>query len=146
MLRPIFDSDKLVIADWISRDPDHAAQGSTEAFFYQPDGLSLAIQDNRGPIMYIKIEPTSPEVARFHIQFDERERARRRTVIALMRDIPTVLDLIKKSNIKYIIFDSVSEPLIRFCQKRFGFVRVADSNNYSLDLSSRQDLNHVQSQ
>ncbi|MGA7766029.1 MAG: hypothetical protein WCA27_07355 [Candidatus Sulfotelmatobacter sp.] len=136
MLRPISDSDKPIIAEWISKDADHLAKELNEEFFYRPDGFSFAIADERGPVMYIKIEPCDAEIVRFHIQFDERERGRRRTVLALMRDIPTVLDLVKKSNIRYIVFDSVSETLIRFCQKHFGFVHIADSNDYQLDLKA----------
>jgi hypothetical protein len=132
MLRPLLDSDKPIIKEWIARDPQHA--GMVEEFFYRPDGFSFAIDDARGPVMYVKIEPLDAELARLHIQFDELEH--RRNAVALVREWPAVRAAITVAKLRYLVFDSVSGPLIRFCQKRFGFTHVADTNDYFIDLKA----------
>jgi hypothetical protein len=104
----------------------------TEAFFRQPDSLNLAVEDKVGPVMYLRIEPLDAEIVRLHIQFAPQEP--RRTAMALAREFPAVRERIRGTGMKYLVFDSVSEPLIRFCQKHFGFVRIADTNDYLLDL------------
>lgn len=105
----------------------------TAEFFRQPDTIALAIEDDAGPIMFIRIDPVDANIVRLHIQFDET--ARRRTALALMREFPQMRYLISQSNAKYIIFDSVSQSLIKFCERRFGFVHLPDSNDYFLDIS-----------
>jgi hypothetical protein len=129
MLRALLHPDTAIIDDWIAKDPDHSAKGMTHRFFLF--GLSFAIEDERGPTMYVRLNPEH-DAARIHIQFDNDEK--RRTALALVREFQLVSDLIKKAGYKRLIFDSVSEPLVRFCQKRFGFVRLADSNDYIKEL------------
>lgn len=132
MLRNILASDTPIIDEWITLDPAHSARGMTAKFFHQPDSLSFAIEDARGPVMFVRIDPLDACSVRMHIQFDERER--RRTVLALARAFPDVRERLHDSGTRYVFFDSVSEPLIRFCEKRFGFVRLADSDTYYLFL------------
>lgn len=132
MLRPLLKSDKAIIDEWIARDADHSAKHMTEEFFREQNSLAFAIDDNRGPVMYVRINPMPGEVARLHIQFDEGQH--RRTAVALAREFPAVRARIEKANLRYILFDSASEPLVRFCQKHFHFIRIADSNFYILDL------------
>jgi hypothetical protein len=132
MLRAITEVDRPIISEWISRDPEHSAKGMTEEFFRQPDSINFAADDKRGPVMYIRVEPLDAEIVRLHIQFNDGEH--RRTALTLARGFPIVRDLVRKSGIRYIVFDSVSEPLIQFCQKHFGFVHIPDSNDYFIDL------------
>ncbi len=110
------------------------AQGMNEEFFFRPDGFSFAGDDVKGPIMYFKLEPIDADTVRMHIQFDNREH--RRNAVGLIKGFPAVAAAIRGANLRYLIFDSVSEPLIRFCQKRFGFVRIADTDDYLLDLKA----------
>jgi hypothetical protein len=131
VLRPIQDSDTTVIDEWIARDAEHSAKDMTAAFFRQADTISLAIDDDKGPIMYVRIDPLDAETVRLHIQFDSTQQ--RRTAVALAHEFPTVRALLFMGKVKRIIFESVSERLIQFCEKRFGFTRVVDSNDYVLD-------------
>lgn len=134
MLRPLLDSDKPIIKEWISRDPHHSREGMAEEFFYRPDGFAFASDDARGPVMYFKLDPLDAETVRMHIQFDELER--RRNAVSLVHEFPAVRAAIMAANLRYLVFDSVSESLIRFCQKRFGFVHIADTNDYFIDLKA----------
>jgi hypothetical protein len=90
------------------------------------------VEDGKGPIMCFRFDPVDADIVRVYIQFDTRER--RRTAVALAASFLEITERVRKANLRYIIFDSVSESLIRFCQKRFGFVRVADTNDYFIDL------------
>jgi hypothetical protein len=82
--------------------------------------------------MYLKIEPLDASVARIHIQFDNAQR--RRNAVMLARDWPLVKLAALGADLRYLLFDSVSDSLVRFCQKRFGFVHIADTNDYFIDL------------
>jgi hypothetical protein len=130
MLRRILPADIPIISEWISKDEDRARRSMTAEFF--TCNLCFAIADIHGPIMYVRIDPEPDATARIHIQFDSQQKLR--TARALAHEFPLVQDRIKSAGVKHIIFDSVSESLIRFCQKRFGFVRVADSNDYIKEL------------
>jgi hypothetical protein len=132
LLRTVNNLDLPTLTNWIARDADHSARGVTADFFQQP--ISFAIDDDKGPIMYVRLEPMDSEIIRLHIQFDEGER--RRTAVALARHFPQVRDLIAQSGCRYIVFDSVSETLVRFCQKHFGFINLPDTSDYFLDIKA----------
>lgn len=132
MLRPLLDSDKPIIKEWISRDPHHV--DLNEEFFYRPDGFAFAANDKLGPVLFLKIEPMDAQIVRIHVQFDNTQT--RRNAVALARIFPDVCAAIRQANLRYLLFDSISDPLIRFCQKRFGFVHIADTTDYFLDLTS----------
>lgn len=133
MLRAITAADVPFIDEWIALDMEHSANGMTAGFFFHDtDSVALAIEDKAGPIMYVRIKPLDGDIVRLDIQFDARQR--RRTAVALAREFPVVCERMRDSGTKYAVFASVSEPLILFCEKRFGFVRVADSDDYLLTL------------
>lgn len=136
MLRAINDLDIPIITEWIAKDPDHSAKGMTADFFRQPDTISFAIDDDQGPIMYVRLDPLDADIVRLHIQFNETER--RRTALALMRYFPEVRSRIADAKAKYIVFDSESARLVSFCMERFGFVHSPDSNLYFLDISRQE--------
>jgi|HubBroStandDraft_1064217.scaffolds.fasta_scaffold130880_1 hypothetical protein len=96
--------------------------------------MNFAVEDKTGPIMFVRVEPLDAEIVRLYTQFAEDEP--RRTAVALARDFPTVRDLIRKSGVRYLVFNSVSPTLIAFFTKRFGFVHLPDSNDYFLDLKA----------
>lgn len=135
MLRPINSLDIPIINEWISIDPDHSAKGMTADFFRQPDTVVFAIDDEDGPIMYFRLDPINADVVQLHTQFNERARAR--TAIALVRNFPEVRDRIRQSGAKYMVFDSMSPSLVRFCKRRFGFAFIPDANQYYLDIQGK---------
>lgn len=116
--RKITESDKPTISKWISRDPDHSKKKMTAEFFFVPETLPFAIEDETGVVMFVRID-LHGAAAVMHIQFDEGER--RRTAIALIKSFPIVRDSAKSVGARAIIFDSVSPSLIAFCKKRLGF-------------------------
>jgi hypothetical protein len=136
MLRPITDLDRAIIDEWIARDPEHSARMMTEAFFRQPDSVNFACDDKFGPVMYFRLEPVDAEITRVHTQFSSSSKPgnQRRTAVTLARAFVVITDLARKAGVHYLVFESTAPRLIAFCTKRFGFVHIADSNDYLLDL------------
>lgn len=126
-LRPIGGNDKFLVEKWISYDPDHSTRCDADFFVNADSGKSevFVVEDDIGAIMFCKVE----SIARFHVQFDSREKERTRR--ALAQFVPEIEKLLSKRYCQ-IIWESVSAPLISFMSK-FGYRRSQDE--YLKDLN-----------
>jgi hypothetical protein len=122
--RSLNPSDIEVLKKEIARDPAHFSW-MTPAFFVEPDTQAYAVEDEQGPVMYLRLS----SVLRVHVQFCEVDKERIRQ--ALANQILNIAKRATKSSYKQIIFDSVSRGLIAFA-KRYGFRSSADE--YVLEL------------
>lgn len=117
-IRPATEADVPMIQEWIGHDPEH--QGIAPEFFCESipgKAEAMIFEDSIGPIFNVKLE----RVLRVHIQFDAGETLR--TAKVLSQGFQWLLERAQNCGYSEVIFDSVSEPLIRFCEKRFHFER-----------------------
>ena len=134
--RRINESDRPTITDWIAADPYHSVQGMDADFFFVPDKLALALE-NGCPGLYLRIDEEDQGTVRLHIQFGPDSYTSGQT---MLQGWPTFLEIIKSvGTIRRMVFESVSPRLILFCHKRFGFNRVAGTNDYELWLTKEND-------
>jgi len=136
VFRPLHDSDHSILNQWIALDPDHSAKGMTSEFFFRPGGLSFAIEDSKGPTMFLRLEPELPISARIHIQFLADNESR--TARSLHKAFPTVRGQIEKAGLKRMVFESISPKLSEFCKRCFGFTEVPGTTDFELFLGSPQ--------
>lgn len=132
IIRKIVESDKALIADWIAFDGDHGPKGMSPEFFFEPATLGLLFSDEIGPVFFVRLDPEPDHVIRVHIQFQLAHALR--TVRMLKSGFAVVEERVRLAGGEKMIFDSISEPLIEFCVNRFGFQRIAGTNNLELEL------------
>lgn len=102
------------IAEWIEKDPDHAGRVDAGFFLPSPNTECFTVNDENGPVFYVRCE----SALRLHIQFEENTRDR--TAKALKEFIPLIEEKAKSKQWSQIIFESVSQKLIRFTEC-FGY-------------------------
>jgi len=134
--RRLTESDKPILAEWIASDPEHA--GLTPEFFYANDRLAMVLEAERGPGLYLRLDPESCGTVRLHIQFGPD---RRYSAITLRDGWPIFKErvLLSKKVVR-LVFESTSNALIRFCQ-RFGFQKIEGSNDFELLLNKESNGN-----
>lgn len=124
------DSER--ISDWIQRDLNHAGKMSSD-WWLEGSVLSCCVEDNDGPVLYLRLDSEGSAV-RLHIQFAPTEVVpKMRTAKAIMRGFPKLAEVMKEQGAKAILFESESNPLIKFMNK-MGFDYWKD-NDYVLLLS-----------
>ena len=133
MMRRMKTEDRPLLEQWIEADPFH--RGRCKADFWY-ESLSIAVEDSRGPVMFLKLEPNCP-IMRLHIQFcgDEKRVAR-----ALLRDFPSFQKQMSDLGAEGIIFESVSLKLITFCRRCFDFHRVPGTDDYILKFVNMEGI------
>lgn len=127
--RHVTMEDFTMIMSWLSHDQDHLERGMTPAFFYEPDKLSLAIFDEQGPGIFVRVDPEPPNSARIHIQFSDSQV---RSAKTLLRGWPDFCERVWESGVTRMVFESHSPKLINFCQRTFGFRRVGETQDFEL--------------
>jgi hypothetical protein len=135
MLRKITWSDKPLLDQWIANDPEHRALFLPE-FFYEVNRVSFVIEDNQGPVMFVKLDPHPPEM-RLFIQFSNSPS---RVAKAMLKHFSTVRDIVRKTGAKSMVFDTKNPKLASFCEKAFGFKCVGQSSDYRLLLLEDQNV------
>jgi hypothetical protein len=119
-VRPVNPMDQAVLANWIARDPAHSGVMTPE-FYMSEDAQCLVYEAFDGlkylPALYIRLEPVSAERVRAYVQFPPWKNPR-----DLVRAFRIVKETLAKAGFHELVFDSVSPTLVRFCQRRMGFV------------------------
>lgn len=128
-IRPIFDDepDRDLLTSWILLDPEHKAKGMTADFFFHEHTLGLMFEDAHGPIFAVRLDPENAGRVRLHIQFAPAQTLR--SARTLNEGFPVVLAHIRKANAHWLIFDSVTEKLRKFCVDHFGFRPVPNTTD-----------------
>jgi hypothetical protein len=130
VFRRIRQDDAPVIDSWIEVDEDHKQKGMTSAFFFEQGRIALAIEDEQGPTMFIRLD-AEPPTMRLHIEFSQ---SRKRVARSLLKNYPTFSEQIKKTGAEKLVFDTVNPDLARFCERAFGFVHVEGTNDWEISL------------
>lgn len=132
---PAGEDQRARVAEWIEADPDHRGRVAPEFFISgQPDSECLVLEDERGPILFLRME----RALRIHIQFAPAVTAedKQRTREAMLEGFPWLQQMARNSGFREILFQSTVAPLIRFCEKRFGFRR--SPNELVCGIASRE--------
>lgn len=132
---PSVKEDLDQIREWVAADPWHQNQKQPEWWLTGSEAYVCAcVQDDKGPVVYIKVEEES-EQFRLHCQFGPRNEVNRSRLLLAMRDglPPLLTHLLSKG--KSVVFNSSNPNLIKFMLSR-GFVK--DGNNdYILRFESK---------
>lgn len=119
--RPIQDEDRPVIAAWIAFDPDHKDKMDSE-FFFKTGHMALAMGEHDNVGLFLRMDAVNVGVLRLHIQFGPD---RLRSGKTLLRGWPAFRWGCEQAGIRWLLFDSMSDSLVGFCKRCFGFREVA---------------------
>ncbi len=126
-------SDVEQIREWLAADPWHKddPQNIPELMTTGNGLLSYCLQDDKGPIAYVKLTDDDGLV-RIAMQFaSEDVVSKRRLTIGLARvGIPMIKEFALQNGFKGMVYESVSSKLISFCEK-LGFKSVGN-NDYAV--------------
>jgi hypothetical protein len=122
-VRKILESDRDTLIEAAKADPYHAAAGLSGEHWMK--GLGLFYEDEAGPVVALK----HSNVARVDIQFLTQDHER--NAKALLAGFWKYCDLLHKRGIDEIVFNTDSEQVAHFFQKRFHFKPVSQGT-YSL--------------
>lgn len=136
MFRKVRAEDFPQIDYWISLDSDHIKKGMTHEFFTV--NVCFVVEDELGPVMYIRLDPELPISMRVHIQFEAGNESR--TARAFIKGFPKVQEEIYKTGARRMVFDSVSPKLTAFCERMFGYTRVGETDDYELMLGETCEM------
>jgi len=116
--RTLTEDDKKLLAEWIAAEPAHV--NSMPEFYYEAGSKSVMYEDSEGPVCVVRYTP----ILRLDMDFApgiDKTRIKE----AMKTELPEIAEQAKMQNFKELVFDSIAEPLIRFCQ-RLGFVTCPD--------------------
>jgi hypothetical protein len=112
VISTIHDQDRELLTEWILAEPSHK---STAEFYYEPKTKSVLYSDEEGPVCVVRYS----SALRLDMDFApgiSKERIKE----AMKSQLPEIAEQAKAQGFKELIFDSLSQPLIRFCEK-LGF-------------------------
>lgn len=113
---------------WHRNDPDIYAEG-----FLSTEGLlSFCVVDDKGPLVFVRLEADG-EMVRIVMQFGpESEVSKRRLIVGLIQvGIPAMKKFAESRGYKGLVFESVNPSLIAFGYK-MGFVKAERDKDYIL--------------
>ena len=127
--------DELELAErWTKADPEHRDTGLRGEFWLLQEAQagieSFLVEDRFGPVLFFKLVMKSEDEAELHLLFPPfpipaGELAERncRTMNAMLEIFPWVEKALAQRKTKAVFFISKSKSLIRFAEKRLGFVK-----------------------
>jgi hypothetical protein len=93
--------------------------------------VAACVEDEMGPVFYFRVDKEN-ELARLHVQFaPEAEVSKKRLITALLESIPKLAEAMSKQGFKGIVYESISESLIKFGSSQLGFCPLS-GNDYIL--------------
>lgn len=119
-LRPATEADRELCERWIEADPDHRGRVNADFFIKPEPGVeTFVLEDAQGEVFFFRMM----RALRIDIQFGPSTSAeeRERTRLALMNGFDWLKESCGSAVIRQVIFESQVVPLVRFCEKRFGF-------------------------
>lgn len=134
------DVDQL--KEWIAADPWHKDDPKWADPIYMITGnglLAFCIQDDKGPVAYVKLTEDE-QLVRIAMQFaPESEVSKKRVVLGLIKvGIPTMKMFAMGAMYPGLVFESVSPSLIAFGEKQ-GFKSIGN-NDYALMFEDKIDV------
>jgi hypothetical protein len=113
--RPITPEDFPTIEREVREDACHK-DWLKPSFFTQPNTVSRVYEDERGPILFLRMS----NCLRLHIQFCDVDKERIRK--CLITQFPEVVQNAKAAGYLQIMYDTASRTLAWFCRRYLGFV------------------------
>lgn len=114
--RAVIQADRPLIEKWIAEDPYHAGKMTADSIINPPRGmLSFVACDEQGPIIFTRVS----SAVRIGAQFGND---RKRTAAAIPEYFEYLRACARDCQMSELIFESDSEPLIKFCTVKLGFV------------------------
>jgi hypothetical protein len=110
--------DIVLISDWITQDEGHRDLPANFFIECGPGVSSYTIEDEQGPVIFVRQERETEQITRLHTQFVPNDRIR--VVTALNDAYPVVAADALARDFKQIRFESRSAALVKF-MFRFGF-------------------------
>jgi hypothetical protein len=134
-LVPSTEEDIKRISSWIENDPYHHECLNPFWWITGVEGslLCFCLQDSEGPVCYVRLdEKNLDNLIRLHTQFASREEvSRSRLVDGMLKYIPVIISFARDRGALGIVFMSLSETLIAFMEKNYGF-KEAEDDDYVL--------------
>lgn len=112
-LRALTEDDKPILASWTASDSDHRYLAPD--WIYRVEKAERWMIEDKEPRLAFRVQ----RALRVDIQFNEDDTVK--TAKALISGFDWLLERAQKAGFTEVIFESKSQPLIRFCEKRFGF-------------------------
>lgn len=118
MIRTIDETDKPMLAEWISKESDHAE--TKPEFYLEPKTKSVIYEDLLGPVFAVRYSSALVIDIEFNPDVD-KQRIRE----MLKEGFPDVARQAESQGFKHLIFSSTSKTLVAFC-RLFGFSAYPD--------------------
>jgi hypothetical protein len=129
--------DRPLITDWMSQDIDPVHHSGNPEFFYTaaPGSLlAFKVTDEIGTVCFCRLDKED-EAVRWHCQFAPYDAVdKKRLVQNMLQGVPAMIDWIKKTGAKQVVFDSVSPRLIKFLEQYEFQKSLVAENDYALHL------------
>jgi hypothetical protein len=123
-------SDIEQIREWLACDPWHKddSRNVPELMTTGNGLLSYCLQDDEGPIAYVKLTEEG-ELVRIAMQFGPQEEvSKKRLAVGLAEvGIPIIKVFALENGFKGLVYESISPKLIFFCEK-LGFKSVGNDD------------------
>jgi hypothetical protein len=136
-------SDVEQIREWLAADPWHKADPKNmPEFMVTGNGLlCYCVQDEVGPICYVKLTDNGDGLVRCAVQFGpEEEVSKKRVALGLkIGMIPSARMFAAMLGFKGLIYESVNPALIEFC-KKMGFDRSMGGDDYAMLFEDKHDV------
>lgn len=116
------------LTEWIKSDPYHKDCLSPLWWLTGSGLLSFRMDDRDGSTMYVRTEPDN-KLLRIHTQFaPESVVSKIRVIKTIMWGLPKMESIAVANGLDGLIYRSTNPELIRFMQKKFGFISVGDDD------------------
>lgn len=110
---PTIIDDLPQISEWAAADPFHQNQNVPSWWLSGTCWLAACFEDNKGPVVYIKVE--EGDYYRLHCQFAPSEIvSKRRLIVSMLKGLPILLEQIGETKAKGVVFQSTNPSLIKF--------------------------------
>src|SRR4029077_1466388 len=134
-MTPTIADDQPQINDWMLKDPYHCRLVDVSEKGWWLTGcdslLAGCIEDSSGPVVYFRLDKVQDKLVRMHIQFAPLEQvSKSRTARVILQALPVFQELATQNGAEGFVFESVSEPLIKFMGV-LGF-KLEKDNDYVL--------------
>jgi hypothetical protein len=123
MIQLVVSSEEDIsnIQRWTDADPFHRGQDSPEWWLTGTGFLSFRLDDEQGPLVYVKIMEEGSSY-RIHCQFAPVEEvSKRRLAVGMLKAFPVVMDYLSKQGAEAAVFNTISDSL-RLSFMSQGFV------------------------
>lgn len=130
-LEPSTEKDVQQLSRWITADPYHKDCLDPVWWLTGSGLLTFCLQDDKGPVCYVRLDEENEVLIRLHTQFGPREEVSKLRLIKGMLYCFPMVRIFCNHRYSSIVFNSVSPLLIDFMERKYGFQPVG-GNDYVL--------------